>query len=58
MTLPAQPLDPVKVPGYLDLLLELDALDHDRRTRPQRTFGYAWMLFGIFLGGWLVLQWA
>ncbi len=54
----AQPMDPVKVPGYLELMLELDALKQDHQFRPRRAFEFAWLLFGFVLGGWLVLQWA
>ncbi len=54
----AQPLDPVKVPGYLELMIELDALNQDHQFRRQPSYGFAWLLFGFAVGAWLVLQWA
>ncbi len=58
MQMRAQTWEPVKVPGYLELMLELDALNQDHQFRRQPTYAFAWLVSGFVLGGWLVMQWA
>lgn len=43
---------------FLDLLLELDELEHDRSSRLQVSFSFLWLLLGFALGGALVMIWA
>jgi hypothetical protein len=53
-----QPWEPAKVPGYLELMIELDALNQDHQFRREPSYAFAWLVLGFALGGWLVMQWA